>query len=183
MAVTVAALIAGIVAGCGGGGRKRPLRSECLAFQSSAAPAASKVVALQGSGTACEAVQVELVLTDVADVQTVEFTAIYDASVAHYEGYSLAGSVLTSDGAQPNEFEDDSVPGQVTIDLSRFGSGIDFNGSGTVVRLIFSPVSGAPAAMSGMSFGSTSQIFGSETPPQEKPGIQWIGGEFQLTVS
>ena len=181
MAVTVAALIAGIVAGCGGGGRKRPLRSECLAFQSSAAPTASKVVAQQGSGTTCEAVQVELVLTDVADVQTVEFTVIYDPAVAQYEGVSLAGSVLGT-APPPNVLENES-PGQVTIDLSLLGgTGVDFNGPGTLVRLIFSPVSGAPAAMSGLSFGAT-QIFGSETPPQEKPGIQWIGGEFQLTVS
>jgi len=176
--VAVALLGAGIAAGCGGGGRKRVVPTECLAFQGHAAPAASTVVARQGSGSQCESVQVELVLTDVADVQTVDFTVDYDSDIALYEGLSLAGSVLS---ANVNVLENES-PGQVKIDLTRFGTGIDFNGSGTVVRLIFSPVAGATAATSTMSFASP-QIFGSETPPQEKPGIQWIGGELQLTVN
>lgn len=181
VAVTVVALVAGIVAGCGGSGRKRPLRSECLDFQGSAPPAASKVVARHGSGSTCAAVQVELVLTDVADVQTVEFAVIYDPDVTQYEGLSLTGSVLRSGGATVNVLENEGQ-GKVTINLARLGSGIDFSGSGTLVRLIFSPVPGAPATISGMSFDST-LIFGSETPPQEKLGIQWIGGDFQVTMS
>jgi len=178
--IAVAVLGAGI-AGCGGGGRKRVVPTECLAFQGHSAPAASTVVARQGSGSLCESVQVELVLTDVADVQTVDFTVDYDFDVARYEGLSIAGSVLTSGGATVNVLENES-PGKVSIDLTRFGTGVDFNGSGSVVRLIFSPVSGAAPATSTMSFASP-QIFGSETPPQEKPGIQWFGGELQLTVN
>ncbi len=179
--VLAAVLAAAAFAGCGSGGRRggQVVPTTCMTFQGTSPPTASKVVTRQGSGSQCEMLQVELVLTDVMDVLTVEFTVDFDAAVAEYEGLSETGSVLTSDGANLNVLVNEN-PGQVTLALSRFTTGIDFNGAGTVIRLIFSPATNAVAGASALSFSST-QIFGSETPPQEKAGIQWIGGNFQVT--
>jgi hypothetical protein len=148
--------------------------TNCIAYQASTAPAPGTVVATEGAGSACETVQVELLLTDVTDVQTVDFDVSFDPSMASYEGVSLAGSVLVSDGANVNVLENEA-PGEVSIDLSRFNTGIDFDGTGMLVRLIFSKVA-SPSNDSGPLSFSATQVFGSEMPPEEKPGIQWHGG-------
>ena len=98
--------------------------------------------------------------------------------MARYEGLSLTGSMLASGGANVNVFEDED-PGQVTINLSRFNSGIDFVPSGTVVRLIFSKATSSDTATGTLSFSDT-QIFDSAAPPQEKGGIHWFGGTFRI---
>ncbi len=179
----VAAIVtAATFAGCGGGGRRggQVVPTTCIAFQGMTAPTDSTVVTRQGSGSQCEMLQVELVLTNVMDVLSVgDFTVHFDPAFAEYEGLSQAGSVLTSDGANLTVLVTES-PAQVTINLSRINTGIDFNGPGSVVRLIFSPAANAVAGASALSFSAT-QIFGSEAPPQEKAGIQWIGGSFQVT--
>ena len=176
--VVLAAMVAGATPGCGGGGSD-PIPTACITFEAAAVPAGSTVVARQASGSTCGMVQVELVLTGVTDVQTVEFKVDFDDSVASYEGLSLAGSMLASGGANVNVFEDEA-PGQVTINLSRFNSGIDFVPSGTVVRLIFGKATDADTATGTLSFSGT-QIFDSDAPPQEKGGIQWFGGDLQIS--
>ena len=180
--VLAAVVAAAAFVGCGSSGRRggQVVPTTCMTFQGTSPPTASRVVTRQGSGSQCEMLQVELVLTDVMDVEQVgDFTVDFDAAVAEYEGLSHTGSVLTSDGTNLIVLVTEN-PGQVTINLSRPSTGIDFNGAGTVVRLIFSPATTAMPGASALSFSST-QIFGSETPPQEKAGIQWIGGNFQVT--
>jgi len=173
--IALAVIVAGAVPGCSGGGSD-PIPTACITFEAAAVPAGSTVVARQASGSTCGMLQVELVLTGVTDVQTVEFKVDFDDSVASYEGLSLAGSML---GANVNVFEDED-PGQVTINLSRFNSGIDFIPDGTVVRLIFGKATAADAATGTLSFSDT-QIFDSDAPPQEKGGIQWFGGDLQVS--
>jgi hypothetical protein len=177
MGVVLAAVIAGAVPGCGGGDNN-PIPTACISFEASAVPAGSTVVARQASGSTCGTLQVELVLTGVTDVQTVEFKVDFDGSVASYEGLSLDGSMLASGGANVNVFEDED-PGRITINLSRFGSGVDFVPDGTVVRLVFGKATGADTASGMLSFSAT-QIFDSAEPPQEKSGIQWFGGTFRV---
>jgi len=175
----LAAIVAGAVPGCSGGGND-PIPTACITFEAAAPPAGSTVVARQGSGSTCEMVQVELVLTGVTNVQTVECRVDFDDSVARYEGLSLTGSMLASGGANVNVFENED-PGQVTINLSRFNSGIDFDPGGTVVRLIFGKATTADTASGTLSFSGT-LIYDSAEPPQEKSGIQWLGGTFRIAL-
>jgi len=177
-AAALTVLLTATAWGCGGGDDKEPIPTACIFFQAAAAPAGSTVVARQGSGSTCDLLQVELILSGVADVQTVEFKVDYDDSVARYEGLSLGGSRLTSDGANVNVFEDED-PGQVSINLSRFNTGIDFVPQGTVVRLIFGKATNTDGATGPIAFSDT-QIFDSAAPPQEIGGIQWHGGTFLI---
>jgi hypothetical protein len=151
-----------------------------MTLDPAAAPAASTVVARQAADSTCEILQVELVMTAVPDVQTVEFTASFDASVARYEGVSLSGSTLTSGGADVDVFEDEE-PGRVTVALTRFNTGVDFVPEGTLVRLIFGRATDADGAAGALVFSDT-RIFDSDTPPNEKTGIQWLGGTFRIAL-
>jgi len=175
--IVLTVIVAGTVPGCSGDG-SNPIPTACIAFEAAASPAGSTVVARQASGSTCQTVQVELLLTGVTDVQTVEFKVDFDDSVARYEGLSLTGSMLASGGANVNVFQDED-PGQVTINLSRFNSGIDFVPSGTVVRLIFGKATSSDTATGTLSISDT-RIFDSDAPPQEKGGIQWFGGTFRI---
>lgn len=168
---------------CGGGGRGGDvLPSTCITFSASAAPGSSMVVAQQGSGSQCDLVEVELVVTDVDDVFAASFIVVFDAALAQYQGTSLSGSLLTSDGAQVQVVERTLQAGQVSVGLSRLGTnvgGIDFTGTGSLVKLLFQQNPGAGTAAGSLTFGNP-RLLGSETPPQEKTGVQWSGGSFQL---
>ncbi len=169
--------------GCGGGDGAPSI---CVAFLAGATPAPSTAVAQPASGSVCDIVVVEIVLTDVSDVFTVDFTVSFDPSVARYEGYSLAGSRLTSDAAEVEQLEMRVPPPpeearQVILGLTRVNpsTGIDFTGTQTVVRLLFRKALASGTGSSPLTFSDT-KVLGSEEPPQEKPGITWSGGTFQV---
>lgn len=171
---SLAALLA--AGGCGGGGGG--VQERCIGFLASADPAPATAVARQAAGSTCGEVVIEIVLTDVSDVFAVEFTASFDTAVAAYDGYSLAGSHLASDGAQVLVLES-KQPGAVSLGLTRANSssGVSFAGGRGLVRLLFRRAGTADRGP--LSFSST-RVFGSEQPPVEKPGIEWIGGTFQV---
>ncbi len=168
-----------LLAGCGnGGGGTVP--SICFSFVPDAAPSASTVVARSGSGSSCELLVVELVLTDVTDVFAVSFRASFDPSLLAYDGHSLAGSHLTSDGAQVQALETVGQ-GEVQLGLSRLNpaGGIDFGGPQVFVKLLFRKPVGAQGGSGRLDFADT-QVFDSQQPPQPKPGIVWLGGTVRL---
>ncbi len=171
---TLAAWLA--VGGCGGGGGG--LQERCIGFLAQADPAPATAVAREAAVSTCGQVAIVIVLTDVADVFAVEFTAAFDSRVAAYDGYSLADSHLASDGAQVLVLES-KQPGAVSLGLARTNpsGGVSFTGSRALVRLLFRRAGTADAGP--LAFSST-RILGSEQPPVEKPGIEWIGGTFQV---
>jgi hypothetical protein len=162
--------------GCGGGSGGGVVPGLCLTFQAAGTPAASTVVARQGSGSACAMVEVAVDMTGVNDVFTVSFQVAFDPAVVSYEGYSTAGSDLDADGATLQVLET-SGSGSVTLGVTRVGttSGINFSGTGNVIKLLFSPVQDTVPDSGVFDFSNT-QVLGSETPPQEKIGIQWFDG-------
>ena len=182
ISVLVTALTAGAAAGCGGGGggSGQVVPQTCITVVPSGNADPSTVVAMP-SGAACDTVDVRLVMTGVTDVQTVEFTVDFDASVASYVGLSLTGSVLTTGGANITIFEDKALADQglVTVDLTRLNTGVDFMPGGTLATLSFGKATSTAGSSGPISFSST-QVYGSEAPPQEKAGIQWIGGTFEV---
>jgi len=67
------------------------------------------VATRQAAGATCDAVGVECLVTAVADVFAASFTTSFDPTVASYSGHSLAGSLLSSDGALVAVLEDVQV--------------------------------------------------------------------------
>ena len=119
-------------------------------------------------------VAVDVVVTDVADVFASSFTLNYDASLARFESSSTSGSLLASDGTTVQVLED-SQTGSVTIGLTRLGVANGVNAIGTQLQVtpMFSSV--ADAGDAGIAF-SNETILGSETPPVDKAGVNWVGG-------
>ncbi len=166
-----------LTCGCGGGGGGGVIQA-CLDFLAGSSPTAGMVTAQEASGSACDPVAVDVLVTDVSDIFAASFTITYDPSVARYEMLSTSGSVLGCGGTTIQALED-KQSGQATIGLTRQGAatGCDAVGSGLLVRLFFSKV--GTSGSSNLTFSNT-KLFGSETPPQEKPGIMWSGGTFEI---
>jgi hypothetical protein len=166
----------GLLPACGGGspGTNQVIDSTCLTFEAAASPAPSTIAARQGSGSTCDVLAVELVLTDVSDVLTVAFDVDFDDSLASYQDVSVAGSALGSDA----EVLKDPSEGHVTVTLTHLTTGVDFNGTGLLATVVFRKLSGAsgsgPLTLSGV------EIWGTETPPQLKPGIGATGGTLRV---
>jgi hypothetical protein len=160
----------------GGGGTKRA----CLTFTTTNVAAPQTVVGQQLSVSQCEIVQIGVRLTAVDDVFAASFTVVYDGALATFEGTSLANSPLTTGGTQVEVIENES-PGQVTIGLTRLGvaDGVDYTGTANLVVLIFQKRSGAATGAGDFAF-TDGKLFGSETPPVEKAGIQWLGGQLHV---
>lgn len=145
----------------------------CIRFMASSAPASGTVVARE-AGQACTVVTVELVVTDVSDVFSASFVAVFNPGLASYAGLDTGGSFLSSDGTALEVLED-VQSGRVTVGLTRLGSstGIDVVGSEVLVKVLFRRVADSG---SGILDLQNTKLLGSETPPQEKMGIQWFGG-------
>lgn len=172
-----------VAVGCGGGGGVGVTPPAlCIGFAADVpgTPAASTVVAKQGLGTTCGQVEVLVRLTGVNDVFTVSFDVAFNPLKVAYEGYSIAGSELSSDGASLQVLETPGT-GSVSLGVSRVNpaTGLNITGTGTVIKLLFSAVSNSVPDTASFAFSST-QVLGSETPPVEKTGISWSGGQFVI---
>jgi len=167
-------------AGCGGGSGSGggSAAASCASFTGAQPPAAGRVVARQGAGGSCGARAVEIVVTSVSDLFGAQFTFTFDATKLSYAGASSQGSVLASGGAQVSVQEGSAGSGTVTVGISRIGagSGVNVSGSQVLVRLVFSPLAAGTSTLA----VSNAQLFGSETPPQTKPGLTWSGGTFVI---
>lgn len=164
----------------GGGGGGGGMSAVCISYAGSA-PASGAANTAKGSGSVCNTVVVDVLLTDVTDVFTVAFDVTFDPDVARYDGHSVAGSHMSSDGAAVDVIETKSA-GHVHLGVTRLNPavGIDFTGSHNVIQLMFGKPSGAGAGdVAALTFSST-QVFGSEQPPVEKSGIAWPGGTFTI---
>ncbi len=175
----VLAAVCLLVSGCGGDGggdeKPPPLPSACIAFTPSGSPAGNSVVAQVGA-EACDTVEIELIFSDVADVFAVSFSVVFDPNVAVFREVSTTGSFLEADGATLEVLVGE-MPGRVEIGITRLAStGLDASGPELLATLL---VARASAGVGALAFEDT-KVLGSETPPQEKPGVQWIGGILEV---
>ena len=179
MRVAVPVLIGVLLAsaGCGGGDGGGATAAPCLSFVGAQAPAAGKVVARLAAGGSCAARAVEIVVTDVSDVFGAQFTVTFDPTQVSYAGASSTGSILASGGAQVS-VQQDGTGGNVAVGISRIGvnTGVNVTGSQVLIRLTFAPVAVGTSSLA----VSNAQLFGSQTPPQPKPGLTWSGGSFTI---
>ena len=178
-AVSILTVLLFVSTGCGGSdGSGGAAAAPCLSFVGTQAPAAGRVVARLATGGSCSGRAVEIVVTDVSDVFGAQFTLTFDATKIAYGGASSQGSFLTSGGAQVSIPEDNTGAGTVSVGISRIGAGtgVNVSGSQVLIRLTF-----APLAVGSSSLAiSNAILFGSQTPPQPKPGLTWSGGSFTI---
>ncbi|MGD8375350.1 MAG: cohesin domain-containing protein [Acidobacteriota bacterium] len=157
---------------CGGDGGGTPAGGPCLEFSPAASPVPG-TVSTRVVANGCSTIDLELQITDVTDVFAVQFTVTFDPLVVAFESMSTAGSLLESDGASLG-MQIDPSPGMVDIGVTRLApSGRDAVGTARLLTLRFRQEAAAGATL--VSYGDT-RVLGSETPPQEKPGISWTGG-------
>jgi len=147
----------------------------CIRFSSATLPALGTVACVKGAGATCELLAVDLIITDVDDIFTAEFTILFDPAIANYEGTSSEGSILESDGTQLTMLANER-PGEITILISRLGGvfgDIDAVGEQFLARMYFSKA--ADNGSSTLVFG-TARLFSSQFPPEIIPDIEWSGG-------
>jgi hypothetical protein len=147
----------------------------CLQFVDADTPSPDSVTCRQGADSTCDLIAVDLIVTDVLDMFTVDFTFTFDPAVVHYENLAAEGSILSSDGAQVTILEDPQQ-GQVTITIARLGlgsGGIDAIGEQFLVRLYFGKA--AESGSSSLSF-TTTRMFTGVFPPEIIEGVEWSGG-------
>ena len=166
--------------GGGGGGGRDVVDPSCLSFTAGGTPNPSTVIATESAASTCEVAQLDVRITGVDDVYAGSFTVSYDAAMVSYEGTSLSGSILNEDGAAVEVIENEGA-GSVTIGLTRIGvdTGVDFDTTGTLITLIFRILPSAGSGSGGLTF-SNGELVGSETPPEEKSGLQWHGGNLRI---
>ena len=183
---TALALVIGsmLLTGCGsseesgGGGNPGSL---CVVFTDGVTPSPNTIVAEPAASNSCDPVAVDLSITEINDVHTVSFSVTYNPSVVSYAGHSIAGSILASDGATVQVLDPPSSPGQIDIGITRLAAtGIDVNNTQFLIRLFFDRAGGAGSST--MTIDST-EVLGSEMPPQVKPTVQWFGGTLEVTLS
>ena len=178
-AVSMLTAVLFVSTGCGGGdGGGGATAAPCLSFVGNQAPATGRVVTRLAAGGSCAARAVEIVVTDVADVFGAQFTLTFDATKVSYAGATSSGSFLTSGGAQVSVQEDSTGSGTVSVGISRIGvsSGVNVSGSQVLIRLTFAPLAVGTSSLA----LSNAILFGSQTPPQPKPGLTWSGGSFTI---
>lgn len=147
----------------------------CLDFVPAADPAPGTVVASEGGTTTCDRLAVDLIISDVDDLFTVDFKLNFDPDVLSYAGYDHTGSVLSSDG-EPVTVIDAEQDGLVSFTITRFGAlldGIDVVGAQFLVRINFARE--ADSGVSPLSF-SNERLWNSAFPLEQIHGVEWHGG-------
>jgi len=147
----------------------------CLDFTPAADPAPETVVASEGGATTCDRLAVDLIISDVNDLFTVDFKLAFDPDLLRYTGYDETGSVLASDG-EPITVIDDVQDGLISLTITRFGAsldGIDVVGSQFLVRIDFARE--AESGVSPLDF-SNERLWNSAFPLELIHGVEWHGG-------
>jgi hypothetical protein len=172
-------LLAALALSCSGGSDGGTgLASPCLGFSPAGSAGPSTVTTREAAGSNCDVAILEIVATDVDDLFTASFTVQFDPAIVRYDGLGISDSILASDGAQVEALEQEQT-GQVTVGVSRVAtsSGIDVVATQVILSISFRRA--APGGATSLDYSNTN-LLGSETPPQVKPGIQWVGGSLMI---
>lgn len=160
--------------GGGGGGSTPTPPPACVEFTASQDPAAGRVAAQANASSSCELLLLDVMVTDLADVFAADFDVTFNQAMIRYDGYSTTGSLLATGGATVEVLEQQGT-GITTLSLTRVApaGGVDVTTSARLVQLRFRR--NAQSGSSSVAF-PRGEIFGSEEPPVEKPGLTWYGG-------
>jgi hypothetical protein len=147
----------------------------CVEFRADQEPTPGEVTALMSSNTTCEAVIVELVVTDVDDVFGLQTMITYDTSIAQFSGWDTTDSILRSDGSEVASVVREVAAGTIEVGVTRvLQGGSDVTGTGTILELFF--LINRNTEGSGDLTLEQQCLWGSEDPPQSKPDVDCSGG-------
>jgi hypothetical protein len=147
----------------------------CVEFTADQAPTSGEVTALMSDETTCEAVIVELVVTDVNDVFGLQTMITYDTSIAQFAGWDSTNSVLRADGSEVASVVREIAAGELEVGVTRvLGDGIDVTGSAKILEVVFLINRNTEGA--GSFTLEQECLWGSEDPPEPKLDVACSGG-------
>jgi hypothetical protein len=181
--VLAATLLNVFSAGCGdNGGGGGMVTNPCIEFSASVIAQPGAVVALNGAGSGCNLMVVEVMVTQVDDLFGASFVVRYPSDLASFSTASSLGSILASDGAAVDVIAAETVAGEVTVGLARLATtGVDVGAPSLLARLSFFRV--ATEEGNGSLGFTNAALLDASDPPQQIPGIVWTGGTVRVTVN
>ena len=175
LVVALSALLLVACGGGGGGGGGTIQPSRCISLSGEGAAAPGTVVLATGSGSTCSRLAVDVIVTGVTDLFAANLVLTVSGGIARYAGASAQGSVLAAGGVTV-QVEDVLDGGQLVVGITRLADdGVNVAGSGTLVRLFFTP-----AGAGTFTLALSGTLYGSETPPQGKGGIAFHGATIEV---
>jgi hypothetical protein len=171
-----------ICVGCGGsdsssGGGTVP-NPTCVEFNAAATPESDTVTSRQAINSSCDMLAVDLIVTDVDDLFTADFTFTFDPALVSYQSVSIQLSILGQDGTPLTTISKELAPGEISIAITRLGGaqgGIDAVGEHFMARLFLRRL--ADSGATSFSY-SSARFFDSQV--QVIPGVQWRGGSIVI---
>jgi len=174
--LAVVFLAASLLAGCSSSSENASAEEgysgPCLELTPAAAPATETVTMQEGAGSTCDILEVDVMVTDVADVINVNFQLTFDSSVMTFDGYSTTGSFL---GSAPDvmEFVETPNPDTVLGSLTQIlRTGADATGTEPVIRLTF--LRAADTGSADISFTGGDMMVAQ--PRGTTLDLEWFGG-------
>jgi hypothetical protein len=150
----------------------------CVEFNAAATPESDTVTSRQGLNSSCDMLAVDLIVTDVDDLFTADFTFTFDPTLISYQSVSTNLSILTQDGTPLTTISKELAPGEISIAITRLGGaqgGADAVGEHFMARLFLRRL--ADSGATSLDFTSA-RFFNSQV--QVIPGVQWRGGSIVI---
>lgn len=178
--IAVAAL-GTLLSGCGGGGGGDAVvpTASCIEHTATYRRIPGVVWTATAPGSSCDVLKLDVVLLGFEDVYGAEFRLHFDPSVLKYESSDDSVSFLREDQTTVQSLIGEE-PGIVVVGITRVRGehGVNASEEAILIRLTFSRKPGPPRTFP-LEF-SNAYLFGSETPPQVKDGVEFRGGEVRL---
>jgi hypothetical protein len=180
--LAVCALLA-VSPGCNDDSGSSGLVASCIRFDREKPPTSGEVTSVWGSESTCDTVEVELVVSGVADIWSAEFEVVYPVGISQYAGLSVGDSFLL-EGTDTLFFEgDEIVPGRVEIGVSRVDSssivGVTPTDNTLLCRLIFRRITSGGGGEVTLEDANLTKVenLGYQPTPFD-PAIEFSGGTF-----
>ncbi len=162
-----------LLAACGGstdsGGGSPTAPGPSIVFTPDRAAGSGSISMRSGAGSTASVLQLEILATEVLNVQAVEFLLLYPGGLLQFDGFTRgdflgAGAQVIAGGGG----------GNLSFDALRIGGAA--SGSGTILSLTFTVVTGGTG-----SFNFVDPL--AEDPfGLEIEGIDWIGGTVRVVI-
>ena len=157
------------------------LSDPCLGFSSEASAASGTVTTQLGDDSNCLAATLEIVAAGFDDVYSLETIVYYDPTMVAFQGHSIEGSVLASDGAALTSIATPTASGELTVGVSRVAEedGVSIDASGDMlIKLLFS-LNTTVAGSSDVTLDGNC-LASSGEPPVTIDGVDCSGGTFRV---
>ena len=174
-------LLVFLTIGCNNNNNGQP-GNPCIQFTPAAVPAPQTVTAVEGLGSGCDVVVIDLVVTDVDDLFGTKFDLTFDQTKVVLATVSTTTSVLTSDGAPLLRQVTTIATGHVHVALTRsqVTTGVPVVGGGNLATLTF--LRSATGGSTPLNFTDAELLDPGtqQTEPAPIPGITFSAGSFQI---